>query len=168
MGSSKVGEERRAAGRFAVSSKPPLARAHFGNKAARRHGPLNTISRRVFRAFPRVFKYPPVPLAIAIGPKLCRLLRCEFKPAEVRAFLHAWTSGPRYLKAVVRGEMRRNLDGSTAGLPEPKHRAAAKARLKAIGHSGARPSAKKPNRPFRSRYGQSSPTNDLGASGRRN
>jgi sRNA-binding protein len=143
MGGSKAGEKRRAAGRFAVSSKPPLARAHFGNKAPRRHGPLSAISRRVFKAFPSVFKYPPVPLAIAIGPKLCQLLRSEFKPAEVRAFLHAWTSGPRYLKAVLRGEMRRNLDGSPAGLPEPKHRVAATERLKAIGPSGARPPAEK-------------------------
>jgi sRNA-binding protein len=62
----------------------------------------------------------------------------EFKPADIRLFLHAWTSGPRYLKAVARGEMRRNLDGSPAGLPEPEHRAAAKQRLDAIGHSGGR------------------------------
>jgi RNA chaperone ProQ/FINO-like protein len=127
-----VGENRSAAS-FATSYKPPTARhkpqpirAHLDDKAARRHGRLNTISRRLFKAFPRVFKYPPVPLAIAIGPKLCELMGPEFKPAEVRAFLHAWTSGPRYLKAVVRGEMRRNLDGSPAGVPEPKHRTAAK------------------------------------------
>jgi sRNA-binding protein len=62
----------------------------------------------------------------------------EFKPAEIRFFLHAWTSGPRYLKAVTRGEMRRNLDGSPAGLPELEHRAAAKERLDVIGHSSGR------------------------------
>jgi len=144
MGTRTAGANRSAA-RFATLHKPPKVRytpppnrAHLDDKAARRHGRLKTISRRLFEAFPRVFKYPPVPLAIAIGPKLCELMGPEFKPAEVRAFLHAWTSGPRYLKAVLRGEMRRNLDGSPAGVPEPKHRTAAKERLKAIGHSGAR------------------------------
>jgi hypothetical protein len=34
--------------------------------------------------------------------------------------------------------MRRNLDGSPAGLPEPEHCAGAKERLDAIGHSGGR------------------------------
>jgi sRNA-binding protein len=138
-------DENRSAARLVTLYKPPTAqyeapatRNHLDNKAARRHGRLNTISRRLFKAFPRVFKYPPVPLAIAIGPKLCELMGPEFKPAEVRAFLHAWTSGPRYLKAVLRGEMRRNLDGSPAGVPELKHRTAAKERLKSIRHSGAR------------------------------
>jgi sRNA-binding protein len=69
---------------------------------------------------------------------LCELLSPEFKPADIRVFLHAWTSGPRYLKAVARGELRRYLDGSPAGLPEPEHRAAAKERVAAIGHSGGR------------------------------
>jgi len=144
MGTWTVGENRSAV-RFANLHRPPTARHKpppirtlVDHKAARRHGRLNTISLRLFKAFPRVFKYPPVPLAIAIGPKLCELMGPEFKPAEVRAFLHAWTSGPRYLKAVLRGEMRRNLDGSPAGVPEPKHRTAAKERLKTIGHSGAR------------------------------
>jgi sRNA-binding protein len=108
------------------------------DKAAGRHGRSNTLSERLFKAFPGIFKYPPVPLAIGIGIELCELMSPEFKPAEIRAFLHAWTSGPRYLKAVVRGEMRRNLDGSPAGLPEPEHRAAAKERLQTIGHSHAR------------------------------
>ncbi|MBV8773207.1 MAG: hypothetical protein JO166_12895 [Deltaproteobacteria bacterium] len=114
MESRNSGEERRATATLALLSKQPLARARVSIQAARRHGRLNTISRRLFKAFPRAFKYPPVPLAIAIGPKLCELMRPEFKPAEVRAFLQAWTSGPRYLKAVLRGEMRRNLDGSPA------------------------------------------------------
>lgn len=144
MKTSTVGENRSAA-RFATLNSPPTARfepppirTRVDHMAASRHGRLNTISRRLFKAFPRVFKYPPVPLAIAIGPKRCELMGPEFKPAEVRAFLHAWTSGPRYLKAVLRGERRRNLDGSPTGVPEPEHRAAAKEQLKAIGHSTAR------------------------------
>jgi sRNA-binding protein len=83
-----------------------------------------------------VFKYPPVPLAMGSGLKLRELLGTEFKPSEIRAFLQAWTSGPRYLKAVTRGEMRHNLDGSPAGLPAPEHRADAQKRLNAIRRSG--------------------------------
>jgi hypothetical protein len=125
-----------------VGCKPALGRSRTRGKAARRHGLLNVISQRLFAAFPRAFKYPPVPLAIGIGPKLCELMRPEFKPAEIRAFLYAWTSGPRYLKAVARGEVRRNLDGSRAGVPEPKDRAAAQQQLQAIAHSGARSPSK--------------------------
>jgi ProQ/FINO family len=123
----------------AVLRKPAPAPSSTLHKAARRRGRINTLSERLFEVFPEAFKYPPVPLAIGIGPRLCKLLSPEFKPAEIRFFLHAWTSGPRYLKAVTRGEMRRDLDGSPAGLPEPEHRAAAKERLDVIGHSGGDP-----------------------------
>jgi sRNA-binding protein len=123
----------------AVLRKPaPVPSSRALSKGARHRARVNTLSERLFETFPEVFKYPPVPLAIGIGPRLCELLNPEFKPAEIRVFLHAWTSGPRYLKAVVRGEMRRNPDGSPAGLPEPEHRAAAKEQLDAIGHSGGR------------------------------
>jgi sRNA-binding protein len=141
MVGGKGTEERRFARTLtaaAVLRKPASAPSSALNKDARRRARVNTLSERLFAAFPEAFKYPPVPLAIGIGPRLCELLSPEFKPAEIRVFLHAWTSGPRYLKAVARGEMRRNLDGSPAGLPEPKHCAAAKERLDAIGHSGGR------------------------------
>ena len=85
-----------------------------------------------------MFKYPPVPLAMGTGLRLRELLGTAFKPAEIRAFLQAWTSGPRYLKAVARGEMRHNLDGSPAGLPASEHRADARNRLNAMRRSGGR------------------------------
>jgi hypothetical protein len=124
-----------AGGKDAGERRP---RGNTLNKGAARRGRVNTLSERLFEAFPEAFKYPPVPLAIGIGPRLCELLGPEFKPAEIRVFLHAWTSGARYLKAVARGNMRRNLDGSPAGLPEPAHRADAKERLDVIGHSSGR------------------------------
>jgi hypothetical protein len=126
---------QRHSGGVSAALSEPVRAAGARDKAARRHGPLSTISGRLFAAFPRAFKYPPVPLAVGIGRELCQLLRPEFKPAEIRVFLHAWTSGPRYLKAVVRGEMRRNLDGSPAGVPEAEHRTAARQQLRAMGHS---------------------------------
>jgi len=127
--------ERHSGGVLAGLFEPIRARAGGRDKDARRHGTLNPISRRLFAAFPRAFRYPPVPLAVGIGRELCQLMGPQFKPAEIRAFLHAWTSGPRYLKAVARGEMRRNLDGSPAGVPEAEHRAAARQQLRAMGHS---------------------------------
>jgi sRNA-binding protein len=138
-------EERRFAKTLtaAVLRKPAPPPSSAFSKTARRRARVNTLSERLFEAFPELFKYPPVPLAIGIGHRLCELLSPEFKPAEIRFFLHAWTSGPRYLKAVSRGEMRRNLDGSPAGLPEPEHRAAAKERLDVIGHLGDRSHAPK-------------------------
>jgi sRNA-binding protein len=104
--------------------------------AARHRARGSALSERLFRDFPKVFKYPPVPLAMGSGLKLRELLGTEFKPAEIRTFLQAWTSGPRYLKAVTRGEMRHNLDGSPAGLPAPEHRADAQKRLNAMRRSG--------------------------------
>src|SRR5438067_11110789 len=120
-----TGERRFARTLTAAVLRKPAPSSSALSKGARRRARVNTVSERLFEAFPEAFKYPPVPLAIGIGPRLCELLSPEFKPADIRVFLHAWTSGPRYLKAVVRGEMRRNLDGSSAGLPEPEHRAAA-------------------------------------------
>jgi sRNA-binding protein len=111
--------------------KPPLVPSH-GPKRAKRRPQRSALSERLFRDYPNAFKYPPVPLAIGVGLKLRELLGAEFKPADIRAFLQAWTSGPRYLKAVARGEMRRNLDGSPAALPESQHRADAQERLHAM------------------------------------
>jgi len=115
---------------------PPRTRSIGSVTAARPRARGNALAERLFRDFPNVFKYPPVPLAMGSGLKLRELLGTEFKPAEMRAFLQAWTSGPRYLKAVARGEMRHNLDGSPAGLPAPEHRADAQKRLNAMRRSG--------------------------------
>jgi hypothetical protein len=116
-----------------VLRRPPLVSS---NDRAKRRPQKSALSERLFRDYPKAFNYPPVPLAVGIGLKLHELLGAEFKPADIRAFLHAWTSGPRYLKGVARGEVRRNLDGSPAGLPESKHRADARERLNAMRRSG--------------------------------
>ena len=112
--------------------KPPR---NGPSTAARHRARGSALSERLFSEFPKVFKYPPVPLAMGSGLKLRELLGAEFKPGEIRGFLQAWTSGPRYLKAVARGEMRHNLDGSRAGLPAPEHRADALKRLNAMRRS---------------------------------
>jgi sRNA-binding protein len=40
--------------------------------------------------------------------------------------IHAWTMQGAYLHAVMRGETRRNLDGSEAGVPDDEARQQAK------------------------------------------
>jgi hypothetical protein len=53
----------------------------MADRNARRRARVNTVSERLFEAFPEAFKYPPVPLAIGIGPRLRELLSPEFNPA---------------------------------------------------------------------------------------
>ena len=127
---------RRFSGMLTLNAlrKPPPA-ASNGPKRAKRRPQRSALSQRLLRDFPTAFKYPPVPLAIGIGLKLRDVLGAEFKPGEIRGFLQAWTSGPRYLKAIARGEMRHDLDGSPAGLPAPEHRADALKRLNAMRRS---------------------------------
>src|SRR5512138_2349538 len=85
---------------FNAVPKPRLVPSNAPNRA--KHRPQRSaLSERLFRDFPDAFKYPPVPLAIGVGLKLRELLGTKFKPADIRAFLQAWTSGPRYLKAVA-------------------------------------------------------------------
>lgn len=66
------------------------------------------------------------------------VLRAEGKAIDRKAFgrtIHAWTMQGPYLYAVMRGEMRRNLDGSEAGVPNDEARQEAK---KLLDERGAR------------------------------
>jgi sRNA-binding protein len=63
----------------------------------------------------------PVPLAVGISRHIKEALRAEDKAIDRKAIgvaLHRWTMQGAYLRAIVRGESRRNLDGSEAGLPD--------------------------------------------------
>lgn len=63
----------------------------------------------------------PVPLALGISGHIKAVLRAEGKIVDrktVGVTLHRWTMQGPYLRAVVRGEPRRNLDGSAAGVPD--------------------------------------------------
>lgn len=63
----------------------------------------------------------PVPLALGISGHIKAVLRAEGKVVDRKTIgvtLHRWTMHGTYLRAVVRGELRRNLDGSAAGVPD--------------------------------------------------
>ena len=79
------------------------------------------------RRWPAVFT-EPVPLASGIA----RLIRAETgEPRHlVGVALHRWTMKSAYLRAVGRGDMRRNLDGSPAGEPDEAQREEARRLLK--------------------------------------
>ena len=67
----------------------------------------------------------PVPLAVGFSGHIKAALRAEEKPMdrkEVSRTIRLWTWRSAYLRAVARGEMRRNLDGSEAGLPDDASR----------------------------------------------
>ena len=63
----------------------------------------------------------PVPLALGISGHIKAVLRAEGKVVDRKTIgvtLHRWTMQGTYLRAVVRGDLRRNLDGSAAGMPD--------------------------------------------------
>jgi sRNA-binding protein len=70
--------------------------------------------------WPAVFT-KPVPLAIGISRRMREQLP-EFPRREIGIALHSWTNRRGYLRAMARGDMRRNLDGSEAGIPTEEAR----------------------------------------------
>jgi sRNA-binding protein len=66
------------------------------------------------------------PLAVGISRHIKEALQAEGKAIDRKALgitLHRWTMHGVYLRAMARGEMRRNLDGSAAGIPDEAARA---------------------------------------------
>jgi sRNA-binding protein len=74
------------------------------------------------RRWPAVFT-KPVPLAVGITAQIKAVLIAEGKLVEAKhrrgigVSLHRWTTQSAYLRAIARGDVRRNLDGSEAGFP---------------------------------------------------
>jgi sRNA-binding protein len=71
----------------------------------------------------------PVPLAVGFSGRMKVALRAEGKAIDSKSFnlaIRSWTMQGAYLHAVMRGEMRRNLDGSEAGVPDDAARQHAK------------------------------------------
>ena len=72
------------------------------------------------RRWPAAFTRP-VPLAIGISRHIQEVLRTEGETIDRKMIgmaLHRWTTQGAYLYVVARGERRRNLDGSAAGVPD--------------------------------------------------
>jgi sRNA-binding protein len=77
--------------------------------------------------WPAVFT-TPMPLAIGVARRIKDALG-QAGHRDIGAALHHWTNRRPYLRAMARGEMRRNLDGSEAGLPDEAARAYARESL---------------------------------------
>lgn len=80
------------------------------------------------RRWPTAFTHP-VPLAVGFSGQMRAALRDEGTTFDRKMFgtaICAWTEQGAYLRAVMRGEMRRNLDGSDAGFPDEATRMEAK------------------------------------------
>lgn len=75
--------------------------------------------------FPEVFRLPAVPLAIGIHKQILDVACDSIDPGALAAFLRYWIRRWSYLYAVWRGEPRRNIDGSVAGVPTVDQRNAA-------------------------------------------
>jgi len=75
------------------------------------------------KRWPAVFT-KPVPLAAGITGQIKAALIADGKLAEAKdrkglgVSLHSWTIQSAYLRAIARGDVRRNLDGSEAGFPD--------------------------------------------------
>jgi sRNA-binding protein len=95
-------------------------------KTRRNSKPVRDLAKAVKLVFPEVFNPDaPAPLAVGIGKEILR----EFPKAgkrNIRRFLFNWCRRYKYLAAVlVRGAMRRHLDGRPAGAVDAvaRHRA---------------------------------------------
>lgn len=84
----------------------------------------------------------PVPLALGISWQIKTALRAEGAVVDRKTIgvtMHRWTTQGAYLRAVLRGDLRRNLDGSAAGVPSE---AALQYAQKLLDERAARQSAK--------------------------
>jgi hypothetical protein len=75
------------------------------------------------------FGEPPRPLAIGIDKQIAELVGDQFARPVIVSVLRWWTGRPDYLRAVIDGTTRFNLDGSPAGEISPTHHAVAEQRL---------------------------------------
>ena len=78
--------------------------------------------------WPAVFT-KPVPLAVGLARQIKQALPPDFPRKEIGIAVHHWTQGGGYLRAMARGDTRRNLDGSEAGTPSEEAREQARQTL---------------------------------------
>jgi sRNA-binding protein len=79
------------------------------------------------RRWPAAFT-TPVPLAIGASGQIKAALIADgtgYRRKTLGVTFHVWTVQSAYLRAVARGDMRRNLDGSEAGAPDDASRSRA-------------------------------------------
>jgi RNA chaperone ProQ/FINO-like protein len=78
-------------------------------------------------AFPALFGYPPLPLAVGIGKAIVAVaIEAGRAKHATRAALHYWVHGHAYLVALAApGAMRCGLDGQAVEAVDPQHQAEA-------------------------------------------
>ncbi len=111
-------------------------RAEFEHKehleAVRRRDRRVREARAEFRRrWPAAFT-TPVPLAIGMD-KVIRAEMPEMTTSRLKEALGPWTHSAVYLRAIVAGVERINLDGSPAGVPDEEQRAQAAEELRKRG-----------------------------------
>lgn len=80
-------------------------------------------------AFPEIFDpRDPKPLAVGVHRQLKDALS-DISMTQIRAFLRQWTRRPAYLKAIVEGEQRLDLNAQTTEQIDPDHQRQAKEKL---------------------------------------
>jgi sRNA-binding protein len=84
---------------------------------------------RVLEDLSPAFRWPRQPLAVGISRDILELLRGEFPPNDIKAFM-AWYCGTHhYLEAVATGHHRLTLDGTITEPPTDQQREFARNRL---------------------------------------
>ena len=131
--------------------RPQFEREQQRASVIRRHQQTRDILAMLRARWPALFT-TPVPLAVGV----MRAIRAELGEGSVTAVglsraLHYWTDAPGYLAAIAAGEMRRNLDGTEAGLPDEAQRRFAGETLerhaaRRVTRPGSRPPRPSPSR----------------------
>jgi sRNA-binding protein len=95
--------------------------------------------------WPAVFT-KPVPLAVGFSGQIRAALQGTGATRnEIGITIHRWTMQSAYLRAVMRGQTRRNLDGTEAGIPDDAAREHARKLLEERAIRNAARAKKKPD-----------------------
>jgi hypothetical protein len=125
--------DRGGAGMTAAESKTHPAQPKAKRAAAQPYRPpwMEAMVADWRERWPAAFT-KPLPLAAGFNGQMRAALRADGKLEDRKSFgvaVHAWTMQGAHLYAVMRGERRRNLDGSEAELPTEEARQEAKSML---------------------------------------
>ena len=73
------------------------------------------------RSAPAVFRNPPRPLMVGIREQIIERYRGEYTARDVAIALRQWCGWSLYLRALVAGAVRVDLDGAIAGAVTEEH-----------------------------------------------
>lgn len=121
----------------AAQQKAAAATAAARQEANRaRRAQANDLIEVLRARWPLAFSVPRPPLAIGIDKEIRAALGEAIDQAPLRLAIGSWVQRVDYLEAVVRGEPRRNLDGTPGDEPSEAARQNAAAQLRRIDERG--------------------------------